>query len=263
MGQKMRVLFMGNNWVGWQVVAWLRSQNVEIAGLVLHPPHKRKYGNEIISAAGVRPDYIFDGSTLRQPETIEAIAALQADMALSILFDYILKPDIINLFPEGVINLHPSYLPYNRGQYPNVWSIVEQTPAGVTLMYIDPGIDTGDIIARRRIPIEPVDTGKTLYHKLEQVSLELFKDTWPLIRAGQASRLPQSGQTGTCHRTKDVKKIDEIDLDRRYTARELIDIIRARTFPPYSGAYFMDNGRKVYLRLQLLYEEQLSDQEEK
>jgi methionyl-tRNA formyltransferase len=255
----MRTLFLGNNWVGWQVLRWLREQNEQIVGLVVHPLHKRKYGNEIIRSAQVSPAHIFDGSQLRQPEILEAIKALHPDVGLSVLFDYILRPEFLELFPAGVVNLHPSYLPYNRGQYPNVWSIVERTPAGVTLHYIDAGVDTGDVIARRRVPIEPIDTGETLYRKLEQVCVELFKETWPLIRSGRAPRTPQGEEEGTYHRTQDVEKIDHIDLDRTYTARELVNVIRARTFPPYPGAYFVHQGRKVYLRLQLLYEEQLNE----
>ena len=140
-----------------------------------------------------------------------------------------------------------------------MWSIVEGTPAGVTLHYIDIGIDTGDIIAQREILAEPIDTGETLYRKLEQACVDLFKETWPLIRSGQAPRIPQSQEKGTYHRTHDVKQLDQIDLEHTYTARELIDIIRARTFLSYPGAYFTHQGRKVYLRLQLLYEEQLSE----
>jgi methionyl-tRNA formyltransferase len=72
-------------------------------------------------------------------------------------------------------------------------------------------------------------------------------------------RFPQSSGTGTFHHSRDVETIDEIQLDRNYTARELINILRARTFPPHPGAYFLDGGRKVYLRLQLLYEDELSE----
>lgn len=255
----MRILFLGNNWVGWQVVKWLGEQNEEIVGLVMHPPEKQKYGDEILKSADVDPAHIFDGSQLRQRETLEAIHALNPDIGLSILFDYILKPEFLTLFASGVVNLHPAYLPYNRGQYPNVWSIIEGTPAGVTLHYIDPGIDTGDVIAQLQVPIEPVDTGETLYRKLEKACVDLFKEIWPKIRLGQAPRIPQSEDEGTYHRTKDVKNIDCIDLDRTYSARELIDILRARTFPPYPGAYFTHEGRKVYLRLQLLYEDQLEE----
>ena len=129
----------------------------------------------------------------------------------------------------------------------------------MTLHYIDAGVDTGDIVARRQVPIEPVDTGATLYRKLERMCVDLFKETWPLIRSGRVPRIPQDRQEGTYNRTRDVERIDHIDLDHTYTARELIDVIRARTFPSYPGAYFIHQGRKVYLRLQLLYEEQLNE----
>jgi methionyl-tRNA formyltransferase len=257
MEQTMRVLFMGNNWVGWQVVQWLRGQNVELAGLVLHPPKKRKYGDEIIAAAGVSPERIFDGSTLRQPETMQAISALSPDLAISIYFGYILKPELIDIFGEGVINLHPSYLPYNRGAHPNIWSIIDGTPAGVSLHYIDAGIDTGALIARQEVAVEPTDTGQSLYQKLEQTSLALFRETWPAIAAGTPPHLPPINETGTFHRVRDVQQVDEIDLERSYTGRELINILRARTFPPYGGAYFLHEGKKIYVRLQLIHEDEL------
>jgi methionyl-tRNA formyltransferase len=258
----MRILFLGNNWVGWQAVRWLREQDEEIVGLVIHPPRRRKYGHEIIHSAQVSPAHVFDGSQLHQPEVLRAIEALQAETALSVFFGYILRPDFLDLYSDGVINLHPAYLPYNRGAHPNIWSIVDRTPAGVTLHYVDADVDTGDIIARRRVSIEPVDTGETLYRKLEQACLQLLKETWPLISSRRATAVPQDRRKGTYHRTRDVERIDTIDLDRTYKGRELIDVIRARTFPPYAGAYFMHQGRKVYLRLRLLYEDQLDEEDD-
>jgi methionyl-tRNA formyltransferase len=250
-------VFLGNNWVGWQVLKFLKEQNENIVGLVVHPQGKRKFGKEIISAANVNGNRIIEGQTLRQPEVLEAIKTFQPDIGVSILFDYVLKTEFLALFPLGVVNLHSSYLPYNRGQYPNVWSIVEGTPAGVTLHYIDEGIDTGDLIAQEEVAVEPVDTGETLFRKLEQTCIELFQKTWPLIRAGKAQRIIQNKVEGTYHTTRDVDRIDAIDLDKTYTARELIDVIRARTFKPYKGAYFVDQNRKIYMRMQLFYEEQL------
>jgi len=252
-----RILFLGNNWVGWQVLQWLKNQGEEIVGLVVHPKQKQKYGEEIIDAAALDSLDIFDGSTLHQAETIEAIRVLQPDLGLSVFFGHILKEGFLSLFPQGCINLHPAYLPYNRGQYPNVWSIVEDTPAGASLHYIDAGIDTGAIIGRRKVDVEPIDTGKTLYHKLERASVDLLIEMWPQIRSGQATKVVQDSSEGTYHRTKDVERIDEIDLDETYTARDLINILRACTFPPYSGAYFVENGKRIYLRLELLYEEEL------
>lgn len=250
----MRILFLGNNWVGWQVLKWLREQNEEIVGLVIHPPSKQKYVDEMLAAADLPSRNLFDGSQLHQSEVMKAISQLGPDIGLCVLFDYLVKPEFIAMFRHGVVNLHPALLPYNRGQYPNVWSIVEGTPAGVTLHYIDEGVDTGDIIAQREVSVEPVDTGATLYRKLELASAELFKEMWPLIKAGAVPHFKQSPQAGTYHRTRDVQAIDEIDLERTYHARELINILRARTFLPYKGAYFVVNGRRVYMRLQLDYE---------
>jgi methionyl-tRNA formyltransferase len=247
----MRILFLGNNWLGWKVIAWLKEQGEEIVGLVIHQPAERKFGEEILRAAGLPEDKIFLGSRLRNREGMDAIRSLHPDLGISILFDYILKPEFLRLFPSGVINLHPAFLPYNRGQYPNVWSIVEGTPAGATLHYIDAHIDTGDIIARKEVAVEPVDTGESLYRKLERASLNLFQETWPLLKAGKAERIPQTLGSGTFHYTRDTEKIDRLDPERTYRARDLINILRARTFPPYRGAYIEAGGKRVYLRLQL------------
>jgi methionyl-tRNA formyltransferase len=122
---------------------------------------------------------------------------------------------------------------------------------------MDAGVDTGDVVAQREVPVTPLDTGETLYRKLERACVELFSETWPLVRAGRVVRVPQRPGVGTSHRCRDVEAIDEIELDRPYTARELIDRIRARTFPPYRGVYFRHGDRRIYLRLQLLEEHQL------
>lgn len=246
----MRIFILANNHVGLQVTRWLAARDESIVGVAIHPPDKARFATEIIEASKVTPDAVFDGARLNQPDIREAIKSLQPDMAISILFDFILKKPVIDCFPNGVINLHPAYLPFNRGQYPNVWSIVEGTPAGVTIHYLDAGIDTGDIIAQKEAVVEPTDTGKSLYHRLEEITLRLFKQEWPKIKEGAAPRTPQTSK-GTFHRTRDVDRIDEIELDRTYTGRDLINILRARTFPPYPSAFFRVNGKKVYIRVQL------------
>jgi len=247
----MKLFVFGNNEIAWRVIQWLREQEESIVGLALHPPEKRRCGDEILRQSGADPAHVFDGARLHEPGTVEAIRRLGADLALSLMFGYILPKELLDVFPRGVVNLHPAYLPYNRGAYPNVWSIVEGTPAGVTLHYLDEGVDTGDVIARRAVPVASTDTGESLYRRLEQASVQLFRDTWPLIRTGQAPRMPQGGQGGTSHRLRDVESIDEIDLRRPYVAQDLINILRARTFPPYKGAYILVNGKRIYLRLQL------------
>ncbi len=248
----MRIIYFGNNLAGLRVLEWLLAQGDEITALVLHPAEKSRYRDEIIAAARLPADRIFDGPQLRHPTAIEALRALRPEIGLSVFFGYILRQDVLALFPAGCLNLHSSYLPHNRGAYANVWSIVGRTPAGATLHYVDEGVDTGDIVAQKQVPVLSTDTGKALYARLEEACIELFKEVWPLVRSGNASRVPQDHSKATHHRVADVERIDRIDLDRTYTARELLDIIRARTFPPFKGAYFEEAGERVYMRLELL-----------
>jgi len=253
----MKILFMGNNRIGFEILRWLKDQGEDLVGLVLHPIEERKFGKEMLQVIDAGEQDVILGSRLKEKAVIDHIKALAPDVILSILFNYILKPDIIQIPRNGCVNLHPALLPYNRGQYPNVWSIIEKTPSGVTLHYIDEHIDTGDIIAQLEVPVTPIDTGATLYRKLEDASLELFKNNWHLIKSGCAPRVPQDMTRGTYHRTKDVEKIDFIDLDATYTGRQVIDLLRARTYAPYKGAYVEENGRRIYLRLELIDEKDI------
>ena len=251
----MRILFFGNNRLGWRVLEWLRAQDEHVVGLVLHPPETRRFGEEILSAAGLDAAAVVDGSV--QSGLHSVIDRLRPDIGVSVSFGYVLRPNILEQFPAGCVNLHTSFLPYNRGAYPNVWPILDHTPAGASLHYMDHGIDTGDLVAQREIPVEPVDTAATLYDRLETCAFELFRDSWPLLRAGRAPRVPQQGD-GTCHRRRDLDQHDEIMLDQSYTGRELIDLLRARSFPPYPAAYFRTGGRKVEVRVDLRYVDETS-----
>ncbi len=248
----MRILFLGNNAVGLQALEWLKGRGEEIVGLVVHPETRSRHRGEMESVSGLSASAVFSGDRLREPAVLKAIADLKPDVALSIFFGYILKAEFLDLIPMGTINLHPALLPYNRGSYPNVWSIIDGTPAGVTLHFVDRGVDTGEILAQKEVPVEISDTGATLYRRLEQESFGLFKDWWAGFRRGEAVRgMPQALSGGTSHRIADVVSLDEIELDRKYSAKELIDILRARTFPPYQGAYFRAGGKKYFLRLDI------------
>lgn len=243
----MKIFYMCNNWVGWQVLKYLRERGEDIVGVALHPKRTAKFIAKILEEVHPAP-YFYDSKL-----DVDIVAAFKPDIGISVFYGYILKPELIEIFPQGIINLHPAYLPYNRGANPNIWSIVDGTPAGVTLHYIDEGIDTGDIIAQSQVCKALTDTGETLYRKLEQESVDLFKAAWPLFDTLGAHS--QNESFASQHYRKDVEKIRRIYLDRTYVAKELIDILRALTFPPYGGAYFVQNGRKVFMRLELYNEE--------
>ena len=255
----MRIFVLGNGRVASEALGWLRERNENLVGIAIHPPQRRRCGREILANAQLPSARVFDGARLGEAATHRAIEALRPDIALSVFFGYIVRQRFLRIFPAGMVNLHPAFLPYGRGAYPNVWSIVEETPAGATLHYVDEGVDTGDIISQASVPVALHDTGETLYRKLEDACIELFKETWPSIRSGNAQRLPQNASEGSHHRARDVEEIDEIHLDQTYTGGQLINLIRARTFPPHPGAYYVDGGQKVFLRLQLLREDASPD----
>lgn len=250
----MRVVLFANNLVGWRVAEKIRAAGDEIVAVVVHPMGRRRYADEIIAAAGVPAHCVIDGSTLRDDGVAGQLGSFGADYGVSAFFGYILRKPVIEAFSRGVINVHPALLPYNRGSYPNVWSIVDGTPAGVTVHFIDEGVDTGDVIAQREVSVEPTDTGATLYRRLEEASWALFDETWAQLRSGNVPRRPQP-TGGTSHKMKDVVDIDEIKLSAAYSGQQLIDILRARTFPGHRGAYFMKDGRRVYLELSLRYDD--------
>ena len=176
----MRVLLFVNNWVGWRASAWMRQRGDNIVGLVVHPPERRKYYEEIIQSTAVDPSCVFDGSRLRETETLERLRALRPDLGVSIFFGYILTRECLDIFPKGCVNIHPAYLPWNRGADPSIWSIVEGTPAGATVHYLDEGVDTGDIIAQKKISISTEDTRESLLRNLEEIGRDLLLDTVPL-----------------------------------------------------------------------------------
>jgi len=253
----VRTVLFANGRVGRDAIGWLRERGTGIAGLVVHPDAAAREKDAILAAARLDPARVLEAPALRSEAGVAKLASFGGEIGLSLYFAYLLQPAVLELFPRGVVNLHPGYLPYNRGRYTNVWSIVDSTPAGVTLHYVDAGVDTGDLIERRRVPVTPYDTGLTLHRRLEDASLALLRETWPAIEAGTAPREPQDGAQATLHRAKDVEVLDRLDLDRPTTARELIDLLRARTFPPHAGAYFEVEGQRVYVRVALLREDEL------
>jgi methionyl-tRNA formyltransferase len=140
------------------------------------------------------------GDDLRISNDAPAAVDFSADLVVSFGYRYILKEPILSALP--IINIHVSYLPWNRGADPNFWSWFDATPKGVSIHHIDAGIDTGDILAQQEVAFSDHETLATSYGKLRAAGVALFAASWPLIRAGQLPRQPQR-QGGSAHRLKD------------------------------------------------------------
>jgi methionyl-tRNA formyltransferase len=251
----MRIVLFLNNWGGWQLARWLRRRNDEIVGLVVQPESDQRFAAEIVEAVGLPAERVWRAPELRTAETVAAFERLKPDLGVSGWFGYLLKPDLLATFSKGCVNLHAAYLPWNRGWHTNVWPILDGSPAGVTLLYIDEGVDTGDLITQRAIPVGPTDTGGSLHERLTLAIIDLFKETWPEIVAGRAPRTTQDHGRATLHKRAELAALDCVALEREYVGSELLNLLRARTYAPYPAAYFMEQGRRVYLRVHLWEQE--------
>lgn len=134
------------------------------------------------------------------------------DFVISYGYRYILKEDLIRLFPNKIINIHISFLPWNRGADPNLWSCLDNTPKGVSIHCVDSGIDTGNILVQKEVYFDEDDTLKTSYDKLTKIAFELFKKHWADIKREKIAPKPQN-HNGSFHRLKDSKKYDYL-LDK-------------------------------------------------
>ena len=138
-----------------------------------------------------------------EPIDVELLKKYSIDIAVSYLFRHIIKKSSIDYLNGKIINLHISFLPWNRGADPNLWSFLENTPKGVSIHYVDEGLDTGDIIAQEGVRMDiDSETLASTYEILNSEILELFKIQWPLIMRGECSRKKQA-PGGTYHCLKD------------------------------------------------------------
>lgn len=127
------------------------------------------------------------------------------DWIISYGYNYIISKKIIKKAKNPIINLHISYLPYNRGSYPNYWSFKENTPKGVTIHHIDDGIDTGPVLVQKKIRFQNNETLKTSYEKLKIEVEKLFIESFDDIISNKIEPKKQLHK-GTFHQDKDLPK---------------------------------------------------------
>jgi methionyl-tRNA formyltransferase len=222
MSNQIDIVFLGINDAGMQIYEWLCNRKS-----------------------------VFVHSLLTTKDQLQVIKNIQPDYVISCGYRHIVPEHILSVPTEGCLNLHPAYLPYNRGANPNVWSIVEDTPAGVTLHWMDPDVDTGDIIAREKVETDFSDSGKELYKRLEDAQVTLFQEVWPEIVDGKIDEIEQDADAGTYHRTKDFEELCQLDPDEEVRVKDFLDRLRALTFPPYDNAKIEVDGETYYVEIDI------------
>jgi methionyl-tRNA formyltransferase len=152
-------------------------------------------------------DYLSDNVLYHTDDklTRDYLKKVNPNYIISYGYQYIISNEIVENYQQRIINLHISLLPWNKGADPNLWSFLENTPKGVTIHYIDSGLDTGNIISQKPIIISNNSTLKTSYDKLSAEIENLFKETWPKIFTNQLEIIKQP-TGGSFHKSKDKQK---------------------------------------------------------
>ena len=135
------------------------------------------------------------------------------------------------------MNFHPALLPVNRGWYPHVHSLLDGSPAGVTLHQITEGADQGDIWVQKEVAIENKDTSKDLYLKLQKEIVDLFMDSWEDIATGRMNPTKQIESNAIYHSKDEIVDLDKIDLKRKLYFEDFLKILKARSFGDSGFAY--------------------------
>ena len=228
----MRTVLLANNRLGWQVGGYLAERG-DLVGVVLHPDDRRSFGDELAA---------LDAPSWTWPDGRDEVAALEPECLLSVLFGFKVPPDWLDIPSWRALNLHPGLLPWNGGANPNVWPLVDGSPAGTTLQVMAEEIDAGDVLCQEPVEVRPDDTAETLYRRLEETSFELFRSAWPTVRDLEPT--PQAGE-GSYHRTSELASLDPTGDDLA-----VVDRLRARTFPPH-GAEFERDGHRYRITVDI------------
>lgn len=240
----MRVLFIGNHNIGVRCLTWLLENGHEVAGVVGLPPdpNEQNYYESVLAIAERAGLPTFAPVDINEPSVVDALAALRPDLITVISYRQILRAPIINITPLGVINLHGAMLPKFRGASPINWHIIKgEKEGGVTIHYIDEGVDTGAILAQQPIPIEHDDTGVSLFDKVTGVGFDLFVEVVQQIASGTTDPQPNRKELGSYYRRR-TPEHSKIDWTQSET--EIYNLIRALV-PPFPSAFTWFGDRKL------------------
>lgn len=243
----MRVLFMGTPDFAEVSLEAIYNAGNEILAVVTNPDKPKGRGMKMI-ASPVKEFAEKNNLPIYQPlkvrnniEFIEKIKSLNPDVICVVAYGKILPKDILDIPKLGCINVHGSLLPKYRGAAPIQWAVLNgDKKTGITTMYMDEGMDTGDIILKQEVEIGEDETTGELWNRLSIVGGELLVKTLKLIEQGTAPRIKQEEEfTIAPMLNKDMAKIDW----ESKTFKEIKNLVRGLN--PVMGAYSFLNNKKI------------------
>lgn len=242
----MRIVYMGTPDFAATVLGGIHRAGHEIVGVISQPDKPKNRGMHM-EPTPVKKCAEALGLSVYQPETLRDKAILpyleetKPDIIVVVAYGKLL-PEYVLSFPKyGCVNMHASLLPKYRGAAPIQWSILKgEAETGVTSMYMEKGLDTGDMILKVHVPIDKEDTAASLHDKLADAASSLAVETLAQIEKGTAPRTRQDDGAST-YAPLLTKELGNIVWDK--TTREILDTVRGLF--PWPGAYSSIDGERI------------------
>ncbi len=242
----MRIIFMGTPDFAVGTLEALVNAGHEVV-LAVTQPDKPQGRKQILIAPPVKQTAeklgipVYQPKRVREPEALALLRGYEPELIVVAAFGQILPKELLDMPTYGCINVHASLLPKYRGAAPIQWAILNgDAVTGVTIMRMDVGLDTGDMIAKAEVAITPADTGGSLFDRLAETGAKLCVETIPSIVDGTAVYTPQDEQAAT--KVGQISKKDGlIDFTRSAAAIEC----QIRGLNPWPSAYTSLAGKTL------------------
>ena len=243
----MRIVFMGTPDFSVGTLEAVAAAGHEIAGVVTQPDKQRGRGKQVqptpVKEAALRLGLpVFQPARVRDPEFIAQLKELNPEVIVVVAFGQIIPQAILDLPKYGCINVHASLLPAYRGAAPIQWAVINgEAESGVTIMRMDVGLDTGDMLTKTVVPLAADETAGTLFDKLSEAGAGLLVKTLKGLEEGTVVPEKQPADSTTEY-ARMIKKEDG-KIDWTENAEDIERLIRG--MDPWPSAYTMLNGKTV------------------
>ena len=244
----MRVVFMGTPDFAVPTLEAL-IENHEVVGVVTQPD-KRKGRGKAMAFSPVKEKAleheipVYQPVKVREEAFVQVLRELDPEVIVVAAFGQILPESILNMPKYGCINVHASLLPKYRGAAPIQWSVIDgEKETGVTIMYMEKGLDTGDMIEHVVVPIDAKETGESLHDKLAVAGGPLLLDVLAKLENGTAVRTPQN-DADSCYAKMLTKDLGKIDWNKDAVSIERL--IRGLNSWPSAYTAFYDKTLKIW-----------------
>jgi len=250
----MRVLFIGTGEIGVPVLrSLLKSNEHELVGVVTQPDKpvgraQRIEAPPIKVALGESKIPILQPERIKNDEAVAGIRALNPDVIVVMAYGQILPRAVLQIPRIACLNLHASLLPKHRGAAPIQAAIVAgDRETGISVMYMDEGLDTGDVLLQKRLEIAADETGGTLHDRLTQIAPKALNEAFAQLHRGTAARVPQNSSAAT-YAPKLEREHGRIDWKEPAALIES----KIRAFNPWPGAFtFLSDGSGAERKLKI------------